>query len=79
MSALVDIGGGLRAALAYRGMTVKQLADATGIDAKNIYTQLNRNAIRMDTFLKWARALNMPPSELMGFAERAAQKTSDEP
>lgn len=65
----INLALGLRAALAQRGVTIAAFAKMIGVDPKNIYTQMARNGIRMQTLPRYAAALDMKPSEFLALCE----------
>lgn len=65
----IDLSRGLRAALAQRDVTIAAFAKVVGVDPKNIYTQMRRNGVRMQTLPRYAAALGMKPSEFLALCE----------
>lgn len=70
----LDIGGGLRAVLKARGLSVRTFAASVGVGDKSIHEQLKRNRILLASLERWAHALEMLPSELLREMELASVK-----
>lgn len=61
----IDFAGGLRAVLKERGITIRAFAALVGVQDKNLHQQFKRQDLRLSSLVKWADALNIPPSELL--------------
>ena len=70
---MIGIGFQIKSALRERGMTLRQLADETGISYNTLYAVTKRDSKRMDCVLlsKISAALDLPVSYFTGNIERA--------
>lgn len=70
----LDIGGGLRAVLKARDVSIRAFAKSIGVNDKSLHEQLKRNRILLASLERWADALEMLPSELLREMELASIK-----
>lgn len=68
----LDIGGGLRAVLKARGVSIRAFAASIGVNDKSLHEQLKRNRILLASLERWADALELLPSELLREMELAS-------
>lgn len=72
----IDFAGGLRAVLKERGITIRAFAAMVGVQDKNLHQQFKRQDLRLSSLVKWADALNIPPSELLRAMEQKQVATA---
>lgn len=70
----LDIGGGLRAVLKERELSIRAFAAKLGINDKSLHEQLKRNRLMLVSLERWAEALDLLPSELLREMELANVK-----
>ncbi len=70
----LDIGGGLRAVLKQRDLSIRAFAAMVGVNDKSLHEQLKRNRILLVSLERWADALDLLPSELLREMELASVK-----
>jgi transcriptional regulator with XRE-family HTH domain len=66
------LAGTVRAELARRRMTIRQLADTTGMALSTLGRRLERGDFKIDELAAIAGALDMPLAALLPAAEEAA-------
>lgn len=66
----IDFAGGLRAVLEERSISIRAFAAMVGVHDKNLHQQFKRQDLRLSSLVKWAAALNIPPSELLRAMEQ---------
>lgn len=74
--AALDFGGGLRAAIAAKGWRIADFARRAGVQEKNLYEQMKRNNVKLETVERYAITLGISTSKLIRLAEAAGKKTS---